>query len=89
MVGDGAGSALSAIVGRIVCSINHRRREPCCVTLVVSLQITMCGVELVLRSLRHFSAGDAPPRSLGAAALSCWHLGGERVIIGLIMDDRD
>jgi hypothetical protein len=75
MVGDGAGSAPSAVVGRIVCSINHHRREPCCVTLVISLRITMRGVELVLRSLRR------------RAQLLAF--GGKWVIVDLIMGGQD
>jgi hypothetical protein len=36
----------------------------------------MRGVDLALGPLGRFCAGDAPPCSLGAAALSYWCLGG-------------
>ena len=75
MVGHGSGSASSAIVGGAFCSINHLSREPSCVTLVISLQITMRGVELVLRSLRR------------RAQLLAF--GGKWVIVDLIMGGQD
>jgi hypothetical protein len=37
----------------------------------------MRGVDLALGPLGRFCAGDAPPCSLGAAALSYWCLGGK------------